>query len=1161
MKIKRLHIRNIASIESGDIDFEKGLNDPYTGDPAGLFLIYGDTGAGKTVILDCISMALYRRTPRQNSVANRRQNDFLTAAGESLGVGDIEQYTRIGISAGDECYTELVFDGNDGVEYRARLELGMMRKNGSRKGQLQHRPSKWKLRIGDADWISGVREVESSILAAIGISFEQFGRMAMLAQGQFAAFLTGEKQEREAILEQLTSTGHFTRYGEAIKEIYKKHSEEVKVAAARHDSLSAGRLSAEERESRKIELAAIATSLEKLEEERKRLELIRRALTAISEADRDLSRRREEMKSLEALNSDDDHTRMRSLVEGWDSTTEPRQQLTELRRQTEALRHREEERIPLRGRYVALYADLAARMIRERQMNERMETERKWLQSREADRDLLLKSAEIIVRIENFSASRRVIDEKKEELATLLEAAPRLAGNVAECEKLLEECTAAVERKQREADDLQARLQSFDQKRLADDLSAGEQRINRLADLLTSLGRIMDLEKEANAASEAVGRGERELTSLAEETALRAREAEGLRTEVEKALRIHDLMEKGVDEAMVKLRQSLAETGAEICPLCGSHIGRLNEAEDAIRSVLTPSGQILAEARKASEESEKRLRESRRRESERRGTIESDSRHLAEKERMLAKLYAAFKADAAALGDPVAQEIRAAARLTPLYDRIRIRTESMILECDKEMTKIKGELEKAAALTAELGGVASGRKPLDKALKNADKSLSEARKAQEKNVELTGRCRREIEERENTVAQIEKELPEELTTRYPDWRRSASGCISKLRAEAKEYEEHQRSFDESSREGERLLRLTLDLQGFRNDIKSLHPDWDDTPEARETADSDVAAEWRSLIADNSRLEGEIKKCHEEMGRCRTGLEGYYSLSGRDETYLSSLVESEAKIADIRKELSALGEKFRSVADATVDLLRRRGEAFTMLGVGENDPLPDAEATDAEIAGNASRRDELNVRKGVIEREIAMADANEEQYLKAAAILTAATEVRQRWEKINAYFGGTRFRTLVQACILRPLLNNANIYLSRITDRYLLTCSDDNEQLSILVRDRYQKDEVRSITVLSGGERFMISLSLSLALSSLNRPDMNVDILFIDEGFGTLDEKTLDSVMSTLERLQEIAGQSGRRVGIISHREELDERIPVQIRVRRNGEGRSRIEIG
>ena len=157
-------------------------------------------------------------------------------------------------------------------------------------------------------------------------------------------------------------------------------------------------------------------------------------------------------------------------------------------------------------------------------------------------------------------------------------------------------------------------------------------------------------------------------------------------------------------------------------------------------------------------------------------------------------------------------------------------------------------------------------------------------------------------------------------------------------------------------------------------------------------------------------------------------------------------------------------------------------------------------------------------------------------------------------------GGSRFRTLVQSYILRPLLNNANIYLQQITDRYWLTCSEDNEQLSILVLDRYNKNQVRSAIVLSGGERFMISLALSLALSSLNRPDMNVNILFIDEGFGTLDERSLDSVMSTLEKLQEIAGQTNRRVGIISHREELDERIAVKIKVVKKGEGRSLIQM-
>ena len=88
---------------------------------------------------------------------------------------------------------------------------------------------------------------------------------------------------------------------------------------------------------------------------------------------------------------------------------------------------------------------------------------------------------------------------------------------------------------------------------------------------------------------------------------------------------------------------------------------------------------------------------------------------------------------------------------------------------------------------------------------------------------------------------------------------------------------------------------------------------------------------------------------------------------------------------------------------------------------------------------------------------------------------------------------------------------------------------------------------------------MISLALSLALSALNRADLNVNILFIDEGFGTLDEASIESVMSTLEKLQDIAGMKDRRVGIISHRKEL-ERIPVQIVVKKEGEGRSRVSI-
>ena len=106
MKIKRLIIRNIASIEHGEIDFENGLTDRETGLPASLFLITGDTGSGKSVILDCISMALYGTTPRVKSVNGLRNNSYRNNDGEEIAVGDITQYTRIGISWKDECYSE-----------------------------------------------------------------------------------------------------------------------------------------------------------------------------------------------------------------------------------------------------------------------------------------------------------------------------------------------------------------------------------------------------------------------------------------------------------------------------------------------------------------------------------------------------------------------------------------------------------------------------------------------------------------------------------------------------------------------------------------------------------------------------------------------------------------------------------------------------------------------------------------------------------------------------------------------------------------------------------------------------------------------------------------------------------------------------------------------
>jgi DNA repair exonuclease SbcCD ATPase subunit len=266
------------------------------------------------------------------------------------------------------------------------------------------------------------------------------------------------------------------------------------------------------------------------------------------------------------------------------------------------------------------------------------------------------------------------------------------------------------------------------------------------------------------------------------------------------------------------------------------------------------------------------------------------------------------------------------------------------------------------------------------------------------------------------------------------------------------------------------------------------------------------------------------------------------------------------VAAARKLVSETDAQLKSRIDAITEAQRQIDTAYKELGISDRTELPDKQMLENKKASDSASRDVALSKNTQAKTQLDLHQKNIKRLKEIEAELETAKQRFVRWDRLNSIFGGTRFRTLVQTYILRPLLNNANIYLEQITDRYRLTCSEANEQLSILVLDRYNKDQVRSVTVLSGGERFMISLALSLALSSLNRPDMNVNILFIDEGFGTLDEKSLDSVMSTLEKLQEIAGQTNRRVGIISHREELEERIPVKIQVIKKGEGRSNIEI-
>ncbi len=166
-------------------------------------------------------------------------------------------------------------------------------------------------------------------------------------------------------------------------------------------------------------------------------------------------------------------------------------------------------------------------------------------------------------------------------------------------------------------------------------------------------------------------------------------------------------------------------------------------------------------------------------------------------------------------------------------------------------------------------------------------------------------------------------------------------------------------------------------------------------------------------------------------------------------------------------------------------------------------------------------------------------------------------ITENWSKLNEIIGsadGKKFRQIAQEYTLDVLLGYANIHLEGLSNRYRIQRIPDS--LGLQVVDQDMGDEVRTVYSLSGGESFLVSLALALGLASLSSSRMKVESLFIDEGFGSLDPTTLNIAMDALERLH----NQGRKVGVISHVQEMTERIPTQIKVSKMASGKSKVEV-
>jgi len=194
----------------------------------------------------------------------------------------------------------------------------------------------------------------------------------------------------------------------------------------------------------------------------------------------------------------------------------------------------------------------------------------------------------------------------------------------------------------------------------------------------------------------------------------------------------------------------------------------------------------------------------------------------------------------------------------------------------------------------------------------------------------------------------------------------------------------------------------------------------------------------------------------------------------------------------------------------------------------------------------------------IQEKIKRDDEDRERVKKKEKAIDILNQEFEKWSLLNKMIGdaqGTKFSNFAQGLTLQNLLVYANQRLTNLSDRYLLDKPENDGALIVI--DKYQGNTSRSVTTLSGGESFLISLALALSLSDMASKNVALECLFIDEGFGTLDPDSLELALNTLEKLQ---SESQKTVGVISHVEALKERIDVQIKLNKNAQGYSQIEV-
>ncbi|WP_448132323.1 AAA family ATPase [Stutzerimonas chloritidismutans] len=1212
MKILAIRLKNLASLAGEQIiDF--------TAEPlasAGLFAITGPTGAGKSTILDALCLALFGSTPRLDSVSPLNKVPDVEA---EIGGGDERNLLRRGCGSG---YAEVDFVGVDGHRYRARWEVKRAREKVD--GRLQaSSQSLTDLDSGTLLASGKKREFKELLEARLGLTLAQFTRAVLLAQSEFSAFLKADDNERGTLLEKLTDTGLYSRLGQAAFEAAKQAKESLTrleqqagglqpLAPEQRDVLE------REHQAQLEELKKLQQQLKELEAQRQWLSELQRLENEREAARQQLQDAEDERESLTAARSILDlfellaPQRHRFL----------RQQELEplLGKAAESLTHLQHEAQSLQQRLDSLQSQCEAAGNDLRAAEQARQTaEPRLAQARREEERLSHLNADLASIREESAQADAAASAGEATLKQLGEQQQRAAEQLATLTQQLETSAAlqplcaawgGYRPRLQQAVQLAARLQQGQGElpALEAQAKAAETRQSQAREALDNLQRERD--SELGLAEQLAGlhrqldewrQAERETEALrelwAQQLTLTASQRELSDAHIRQQAELDSLMPLGKQvrndrdaaEQALKVtlalleRQRLARSEnvealraalvpGEPCPVCGSDEHPWQQTDALVASLDQHDDSEAERARQSLQEQDQRLQELRdrhvalstqlRQTQQRQGEVEVQLQALAP--RLLA-----LPAHSRLLEQPEAERSQwLAAQLTTLKDQIantsQRQQQLLALQQRSETLQQAWQAAREACVEAtqqlarQRDALARDHQQLDEELQTFAELLP------------TEQLQRWRENPAQTFMQLDTSIATRLQqlqaqTELADELRQCEQRRSDEQLQQRHRQEKQESCSARLTEREKLLlacqqALRTSL-GEQTSASAWQRQLDATIQAARQTQAEIDRQLNESKVGLTRLHSEQQNCRQrqaELEQERDALNAELatwrtSHPQLDDATLAQLLHMDDQlIAEARQRLQQNAETLTRCRERLDGCLSRLNTHKL-----QQAETPDIERLQQRHAEQLQQCEQADQRCAETRAQLIDDDKRRSQSQALLAQIDAARAEHQRWGRIAALIGssdGGAFRKIAQAYNLDLLVQHANVQLRQLARRYRL--KRGGSPLGLLVMDTEMGDELRSVHSLSGGETFLVSLALALGLASMASSKLRIESLFIDEGFGSLDPESLQIAMDALDSLQ----AQGRKVAVISHVAEMHERIPVQIQVRRQGNGQSDLQI-